>query len=231
MEATSVVPCREEDGNKWGTTQGLRPREAQHATGPHELSTTATTISNSSCIYFLPSSFSSSPLSHCHHSNPPSSPFSSSSFSPFGNNDANSRFSKFETSPSFSSSSYFSSFSISLPTSSSSSSTLKYQHQKSGLAIAPPLMTIPLHPVFRCKKGRRKSPALPLDHRCAMCGATKTPEWRKGPKGPRTLCNACGLHFSRHTKREKRQQKRNVPKKDDEDIRTRQRLSIRALLN
>lgn len=26
---------------------------------------------------------------------------------------------------------------------------------------------------------------------CLGCGATETPEWRRGPMGPRTLCNAC----------------------------------------
>lgn len=27
--------------------------------------------------------------------------------------------------------------------------------------------------------------------KCLGCGATETPEWRRGPLGPRTLCNAC----------------------------------------
>ncbi|KAG0074790.1 hypothetical protein BGZ92_003196 [Podila epicladia] len=33
----------------------------------------------------------------------------------------------------------------------------------------------------------------PHQPRCASCNIVKTPEWRKGPLGPRTLCNACGL--------------------------------------
>lgn len=28
---------------------------------------------------------------------------------------------------------------------------------------------------------------------CLNCGATNTPQWRHGPDGPRTLCNACGV--------------------------------------
>lgn len=32
---------------------------------------------------------------------------------------------------------------------------------------------------------------------CLACSATETPEWRKGPTGPRTLCNACGLFFAK----------------------------------
>ncbi|GJJ70950.1 hypothetical protein EMPS_03300 [Entomortierella parvispora] len=33
----------------------------------------------------------------------------------------------------------------------------------------------------------------PHQLRCTSCNIFKTPEWRKGPLGPRTLCNACGL--------------------------------------
>jgi hypothetical protein len=28
---------------------------------------------------------------------------------------------------------------------------------------------------------------------CAQCGTTRTPQWREGPEGPKTLCNACGV--------------------------------------
>ncbi|XP_057954132.1 pre-rRNA-processing protein SRD1-like [Malania oleifera] len=38
--------------------------------------------------------------------------------------------------------------------------------------------------------------------RCAQCEGHKTPLWRKGPAGPRTLCNACGLRHIRALKRE-----------------------------
>ncbi|XP_074555581.1 GATA transcription factor 6-like [Curcuma longa] len=31
--------------------------------------------------------------------------------------------------------------------------------------------------------------------RCAHCGAHKTPQWRAGPLGAKTLCNACGVRF------------------------------------
>jgi len=29
--------------------------------------------------------------------------------------------------------------------------------------------------------------------RCRSCNRSETPQWRRGPDGPRTLCNACGL--------------------------------------
>ncbi|KZV35910.1 hypothetical protein F511_36320 [Dorcoceras hygrometricum] len=31
--------------------------------------------------------------------------------------------------------------------------------------------------------------------RCNHCGVTKTPQWRAGPMGSKTLCNACGVRF------------------------------------
>lgn len=37
--------------------------------------------------------------------------------------------------------------------------------------------------------------------KCEGCGATSTPEWRRGPLGPRTLCNACGLVYAKLLKK------------------------------
>ncbi|OJJ49328.1 hypothetical protein ASPZODRAFT_129765 [Penicilliopsis zonata CBS 506.65] len=39
---------------------------------------------------------------------------------------------------------------------------------------------------------------------CADCGTYDSPEWRKGPKGPKTLCNACGLRWSKKEKKRHR---------------------------
>jgi len=36
---------------------------------------------------------------------------------------------------------------------------------------------------------------------CTTCGATQTPQWREGPLGPKTLCNACGVKYYRTHKR------------------------------
>ena len=46
---------------------------------------------------------------------------------------------------------------------------------------------------------------------CTTCGATKTPMWRNGPNGQKTLCNACGVRLQRaQTKaRQKAQQAAN----------------------
>lgn len=37
--------------------------------------------------------------------------------------------------------------------------------------------------------------------RCHSCNISETPEWRRGPDGARTLCNACGLHYAKLTKK------------------------------
>ncbi|XP_047938007.1 GATA transcription factor 19-like isoform X4 [Salvia hispanica] len=39
---------------------------------------------------------------------------------------------------------------------------------------------------------------VPVVHRCQHCGVweTSTPAMRRGPEGPRTLCNACGLMWA-----------------------------------
>lgn len=37
--------------------------------------------------------------------------------------------------------------------------------------------------------------------RCECCSCESTPEWRRGPNGARTLCNACGLYFAKISKR------------------------------
>ncbi|KAG0474894.1 hypothetical protein HPP92_014580 [Vanilla planifolia] len=47
------------------------------------------------------------------------------------------------------------------------------------------------------KRGRKpKNPfAGPGERRCTHCGVQKTPQWRAGPHGAKTLCNACGVRY------------------------------------
>jgi len=51
------------------------------------------------------------------------------------------------------------------------------------------------------KAHKRKSP-ISTDLYCHSCGTTDTPEWRRGPDGCKSLCNACGLHYAKILKRE-----------------------------
>ncbi|KAL8166355.1 hypothetical protein V2J09_007854 [Rumex salicifolius] len=39
---------------------------------------------------------------------------------------------------------------------------------------------------------------------CADCNATRTPLWRTGPAGPRSLCNACGIRYRKRKASEER---------------------------
>lgn len=43
----------------------------------------------------------------------------------------------------------------------------------------------------------RKLMVHPEGHACMQCGARSTPVWRAGPNGPKTLCNACGVRYSK----------------------------------
>lgn len=44
------------------------------------------------------------------------------------------------------------------------------------------------------------------DYICTECGTMNSPEWRKGPQGRKTLCNACGLRWSKQAKKQQQQQ-------------------------
>ncbi|KAK9907026.1 hypothetical protein M0R45_018626 [Rubus argutus] len=36
---------------------------------------------------------------------------------------------------------------------------------------------------------------LDIGRKCLHCGSDQTPQWRAGPLGPKTLCNACGVRY------------------------------------
>ncbi|XP_019154709.1 PREDICTED: GATA transcription factor 19-like [Ipomoea nil] len=40
-----------------------------------------------------------------------------------------------------------------------------------------------------------------VTRRCANCDTTSTPLWRNGPRGPKSLCNACGIRFKKEERR------------------------------
>ncbi|KDQ06860.1 hypothetical protein BOTBODRAFT_70746 [Botryobasidium botryosum FD-172 SS1] len=49
------------------------------------------------------------------------------------------------------------------------------------------------------------------EQKCRSCNTTATPEWRRGPLGPRTLCNACGLVWAKMIKKRTREAVDNTP--------------------
>ncbi|WOG88024.1 hypothetical protein DCAR_0207257 [Daucus carota subsp. sativus] len=66
-------------------------------------------------------------------------------------------------------------------------------------------------PVSENKKKQKQKPSFPSSsaemncssplqqqasvRKCLHCEITKTPQWRAGPLGPKTLCNACGVRY------------------------------------
>lgn len=55
-------------------------------------------------------------------------------------------------------------------------------------------------------KGRAVPPS-----RCFSCNRTDTTEWRRGPDGARTLCNACGLHYAKVERKRQLEARLNRP--------------------
>ncbi|KAH8117038.1 hypothetical protein DFH11DRAFT_1146438 [Phellopilus nigrolimitatus] len=51
------------------------------------------------------------------------------------------------------------------------------------------------------RKKLKKTHPIENEYVCVTCGRTDSPEWRKGPKGPKTLCNACGLRWAKRAKK------------------------------
>lgn len=50
------------------------------------------------------------------------------------------------------------------------------------------------------------------EKKCENCQTNASPEWRRGPSGHKTLCNACGLRYARSVAKNERQQ---APKEED----------------
>lgn len=42
---------------------------------------------------------------------------------------------------------------------------------------------------------QQSSDAVATGRKCTHCQVDKTPQWRAGPMGPKTLCNACGVRY------------------------------------
>ncbi|KAK9459894.1 uncharacterized protein V1516DRAFT_665406 [Lipomyces oligophaga] len=73
------------------------------------------------------------------------------------------------------------------------------------IAGGPPPSSIP---VSR-KRYRGSQPS-----RCRQCGITETPEWRRGPDGARTLCNACGLHHAKMLRKQSMKETKESPQRN-----------------
>ncbi|KAI1395128.1 hypothetical protein F4819DRAFT_501273 [Hypoxylon fuscum] len=63
------------------------------------------------------------------------------------------------------------------------------------------------------RRGRAAPPG-----RCHSCNRIDTPEWRRGPDGARTLCNACGLHYAKLERKRQMEQRSIRPKTVEERV-------------
>ncbi|KAG0348330.1 hypothetical protein BG005_011613, partial [Podila minutissima] len=68
------------------------------------------------------------------------------------------------------------------------------------------------HQKYRKRAKRTQPPG-----RCLSCDSSDTPEWRRGPDGARTLCNACGLHYAKLMKRQNEQKQPVIANTRTED--------------
>jgi hypothetical protein len=71
-------------------------------------------------------------------------------------------------------------------------------------ASAPAPAPAPAPAVYLMKKKKKKPPKASKkkpwrprksSKRCLHCGSSSTPQWREGPMGRSTLCNACGVRY------------------------------------
>ncbi|PHH72936.1 hypothetical protein CDD82_5731 [Ophiocordyceps australis] len=69
-------------------------------------------------------------------------------------------------------------------------------------------IAIPMDREFR-PGDKKKKLKTTEEYVCTDCGTLDSPEWRKGPSGPKTLCNACGLRWAK--KEKKRNNANNAP--------------------
>ncbi|CAN6700993.1 unnamed protein product [Malus baccata var. baccata] len=59
----------------------------------------------------------------------------------------------------------------------------------------PPKTTLPKKRDAAIGVGNSNSGSDSSGRKCLHCAAEKTPQWRTGPLGPKTLCNACGVRY------------------------------------
>lgn len=67
----------------------------------------------------------------------------------------------------------------------------KQKTKKRKIKILPPSVSDILTPTETQNPNSNDGPV----RKCRHCEITKTPQWRAGPLGPKTLCNACGVRY------------------------------------
>lgn len=78
-----------------------------------------------------------------------------------------------------------------------------FSSESNSFAESPPMKKIQKPKPKKIKITLSTEPNAASDHdvpsqavrKCLHCEITKTPQWRAGPLGPKTLCNACGVRY------------------------------------
>ncbi|XP_010521511.1 PREDICTED: GATA transcription factor 9-like [Tarenaya hassleriana] len=81
------------------------------------------------------------------------------------------------------------------PESSSSSSRLPGKARSKRSRAAPGDWSTRFLPLSSEKPKKRETGDEGNGRKCLHCATEKTPQWRTGPMGPKTLCNACGVRY------------------------------------
>jgi hypothetical protein len=71
----------------------------------------------------------------------------------------------------------------------------------------------------------------PFQMQCSKCQETATPQWRRGPLGANTLCNACGLTYARRQKKRASEEEEKKKAEQKENQETDRRSSLSFILN
>ncbi|KAL3838328.1 hypothetical protein ACJIZ3_022919 [Penstemon smallii] len=86
----------------------------------------------------------------------------------------------------------------------------RFSSESENFAESPPMKKIPKLAGEEQKKKKKIKVKFPIEpqvetqqnptsaqavRKCLHCEITKTPQWRAGPMGPKTLCNACGVRY------------------------------------
>ncbi|KAH9606835.1 hypothetical protein KSS87_020243 [Heliosperma pusillum] len=78
--------------------------------------------------------------------------------------------------------------------------SIDQQNKKRKIKILPPSGTNGLDVTSHIQipiqsQNQNQNPNAGPVRKCKHCEITKTPQWRAGPMGPKTLCNACGVRY------------------------------------
>jgi len=95
----------------------------------------------------------------------------------------------------------------------------QFHHQVTPLLL-PKTPKVPLK-ISSPKTRKKKAKAAPSSdiQYCRQCNTSQSRQWRRGPDGYKSLCNACGLHFAK------------LVKKEQEETYQPRRMGINELLN